>query len=111
MKFFRDLGHHLMPSAHDGVNHCAGLVTRPITITIRLNNLALLLKATNRLGEAEPLMRQAPQFLAKFSHRTGHEHPDFRITIENYEQLLTIIGLSQEAIAARVQSSIEGEPM
>jgi hypothetical protein len=33
-EIFRDLGHHLMPSAHDAVTHCAGLVTRPITITL-----------------------------------------------------------------------------
>ena len=28
-------------------------------MAIRLNNLAQLLKATNRMGEAEPLMRRA----------------------------------------------------
>ena len=29
------------------------------TVAIDLNNLALLLQATNRMGEAEPLMRRA----------------------------------------------------
>ena len=29
------------------------------TVAIRLNNLASLLQGTNRLGEAEPLMRHA----------------------------------------------------
>ena len=29
------------------------------TVAIRLNNLAMLLKDTNRMGEAEPLMRRA----------------------------------------------------
>ena len=29
------------------------------TVAIDLNNLAQLLKATNRMGEAEPLMRRA----------------------------------------------------
>src|SRR5271167_4778049 len=38
-----------------------------------LNNLALLLQATNRLAEAEPLMRRA---LEIFEKSLGPEHPD-----------------------------------
>ena len=44
-----------------------------------LNNLALLLQATNRLGEAEPLMKRALVILFKFTHETGHPHPHLRV--------------------------------
>ena len=75
-----------------------------------LNNLAVLLRATNRLAEAEPLYRQVLRILAEFGHRTGHEHPHFRTAINNYAGLLSAMGLSEDAIAARVRSAIEGEP-
>ena len=75
-----------------------------------LNNLALLLLYTDRLAEAEPLYRQVLRILAEFGHRTGHEHPHFRTAINNYAGLISEMGLSQEAIAARVRSAIEGEP-
>lgn len=39
----------------------------------RLNNLALLLQTTNRLAEAEPLMRRA---IAIFETSLGPDHPD-----------------------------------
>jgi tetratricopeptide (TPR) repeat protein len=74
-----------------------------------LNNLAGLLRATNRLAEAEPLYRQVLRILAEFGHRTGHEHPHFT-AINNYAGLISAMGLSQDAIAARVRSAIEGEP-
>src|SRR5271166_3158485 len=79
-------------------------------VAIRLNNLAELLRATNRLAEAEPLYRQVLRILAEFGHRTGHEHPHFRTAINNYAGLISAMGLSQDAIAARVRSAIEGEP-
>jgi tetratricopeptide (TPR) repeat protein len=75
-----------------------------------LNNLALLLSATNRLAEAEPPYRQVLRIFAEFEHRTGHEHPHFRTAIDNYAALLSAMGLSQDAIAARVRSAIEGKP-
>ena len=74
-----------------------------------LNNLATLLYNTNRLAEAEPLYRQMLRILAEFGHHTGHEHPHFRTAINNYAHLLSAMGLSQDAIAARVRSAIEGE--
>ena len=79
-------------------------------VAIGLNNLALLLSVTNRLAEAEPLYRQVLRILAEFGHRTGHEHPHFRTAIDNYAGLISAMGLSQDAIAARVRSAIEGEP-
>ena len=42
-------------------------------VAIRLNNLAQLLQATNRLGEAEPLMRRA---LAIDKASFGTDHPN-----------------------------------
>jgi hypothetical protein len=75
-----------------------------------LNNLALLLSNTNRLAEAEPLSWRHLRIFAKFGSRMGHEHPHFRKAINNYAGLLSEMGLSQDAIAARVRSAIEGEP-
>jgi tetratricopeptide (TPR) repeat protein len=75
-----------------------------------LNNLAELLRDTNRLAEAEPLYRQVLRILAVFGYRTGHEHPHSRTAINNYADLLAAMGLSEDAIAARVRSAIEGEP-
>ncbi len=50
-----------------------------------LNNLALLLKATNRLAEAEPLMRRA---LAIVTASLGPDHPNAKTVAENYGMLL-----------------------
>jgi CHAT domain-containing protein len=50
-----------------------------------LNNLAQLLQATNRLAEAEPLMRRA---LAIDEKSLGPEHPDVATRLNNLAQLL-----------------------
>ncbi len=50
-----------------------------------LNNLALLLQATNRLAEAEPLMRRA---LAIDEKSYGPDHPDVAIRLNNLAGLL-----------------------
>ena len=50
-----------------------------------LNNLAQLLQATNRLGEAEPLMRRA---LAIDEGSYGPDHPDVAIDLNNLAALL-----------------------
>jgi len=39
-----------------------------------LNYLAGLLQDTNRLGEAQPLMRRCLEILLAFAQMTGHEH-------------------------------------
>ena len=52
-----------------------------------LNNLAQLLKATNRLAEAEPSMRRA---LAIFADSLGPDHPSTRRR-RNLEALLAEI--------------------
>ena len=47
-----------------------------------LNNLALLLKATNRLADAEPLMRRA---LAIDEVRYGAVHPELATDLNNLD--------------------------
>ena len=50
-----------------------------------LNNLAQLLQATNRLSDAEPLMRRA---LAIDEVSFGPDHPKVAIRLNNLAQLL-----------------------
>ena len=59
-----------------------------------LNNLALLLKTTNRLEEAEPLMRRA---LAIDEASFGPEHPEVAIDFNNLAQLLKATNRLAEA--------------
>ena len=79
------------------------------TVAICLNNLALLLRATNRLGEAEPLYRRAVQILIEFQRRTGHEHPNFRVVAANYRDLLEAVGKTPEQVEAQVDELIGPE--
>ena len=53
-------------------------------VAISLNNLALLLKETNRLAEAEPMMRRALEIFAK---SLGPDHPSTQMARENLESL------------------------
>jgi tetratricopeptide (TPR) repeat protein len=64
------------------------------SVSIRLNNLAQLLKATNRLKEAEPLMRRALEINEK---SFGPEHPDVAIDLNNLAQLLQATNRLKEA--------------
>jgi hypothetical protein len=54
-------------------------------VATHLNNLAALLQATNRLGEAEPLMRRA---LAIDEASFGPEHPNVATDLNNLALLL-----------------------
>jgi tetratricopeptide (TPR) repeat protein len=54
-------------------------------VAIRLNNLAQLLRKTNRLAEAEPLMRRA---LAIDEASYGPDHPEVARGLNNLAQLL-----------------------
>ena len=54
-------------------------------VAIDLNNLATLLQATNRLAEAEPLMRRA---LAIDEQSYGAEHPAVALLLNNLAALL-----------------------
>ena len=59
-----------------------------------LNNLAQLLQDTNRLEEAEPLMRRA---LAIDEKSYGPEHPNVAIRLNNLAQLLQATNRLEEA--------------
>ena len=65
-----------------------------------LSNLAQLLKATNRLGEAEPLMRRPGVIFLRFQRDTGHSHPHREAALNNYAMLLKEMGRSEAEIAA-----------
>jgi hypothetical protein len=68
------------------------------TVAIRLNNLAALLYATNRLAEAESLARRGVQILIEFQRQTGHEHPSLRAGLANYRGLLESMGKTPDQI-------------
>jgi hypothetical protein len=67
-------------------------------VAINLNNLAQLLQATNRLSEAEPLMRRAFEI---FLSSLGAHHPNTVKVRDNYISLLESIGCSAEEIKSR----------
>jgi hypothetical protein len=73
------------------------------TVARDLNNLAQLLKATNRPGEAEPLSRRCLEILLGFTRSTGREHPHLRAAIENYRGLLQVMGQGEAEIEARLE--------
>ena len=54
------------------------------TVAIYLHNLAALLHDTNRIEEAEPLLRRSLEILDAFRRQTGHEHSDFRRVKANF---------------------------
>ena len=59
-----------------------------------LNNLAMLLQATNRLAEAEPLMRRA---LTIGEKSFGPDHPDVATALNNLAMLLQATNRLSEA--------------
>jgi hypothetical protein len=59
-----------------------------------LNNLAQLLKATNRLAEAEPLMRRVVEI---FELSYGKDHPNVAIGLNNLALLLQATNRLAEA--------------
>jgi len=75
------------------IDEAAYGATHP-SVATRLNNLASLLRDTNRLGEAEPLFRRMVSILKHFNDSTGHEHPHWRAALANYIGLLQAMGLS-----------------
>jgi len=69
-----------------------------------------LLEDTNRLGEAEPLMRRALALAVDFHRRTGHQDPSLNLRTENYRQLLATLGRSETEIDAAVRQVLDGTP-
>ena len=75
------------------IDEAAYGATHPRVAT-RLNNLAVLLRATNRLGEAEPLYRRA---LAIDEAAYGATHPDVATDLNNLAELLRATNRLEEA--------------
>jgi hypothetical protein len=73
-------------------------------VAIRLNNLAGLLQDTNRLSEAEDLSRRCVVIHLKFTHLTGHLHPNLRAVFRNYLSLAAKMALSQNEIGERIRA-------
>jgi len=63
-------------------------------VAIRLNNLAGLLQATNRLQEAEPLMERVVEL---FESAYGKDHPNVATSINNLALLFQATNRRQEA--------------
>ena len=68
-----------------------------------MNNLALALKDTNRLAEAEPLYRRALEIFLKFTRATGHPHPHLMDAANNYAGLLIEMGVPRAEADERVK--------
>ncbi|MEM7315120.1 MAG: hypothetical protein AAF497_18395, partial [Planctomycetota bacterium] len=66
-------------------------------------NLARLLQVTDRLPEADPLSRRQLEILTLFGRSTGHAHPHFRATEQNYTGILQALETSQDEIAQRLE--------
>lgn len=62
-----------------------------------------MLQATNRLAEAEPLMRRMVEIFFKFTRATGHPHPNLQDAVNNYAGLLQEMGRSREQILASLR--------
>ncbi len=71
-------------------------------MAIRLNNLAHLLQATNRLEEAEPLMQRGIEILLIFLSKTGHPHPNFNTGMQNYRLLLQEMQYTPEQVEKKM---------
>jgi len=63
-------------------------------VAIRLNNLALVYKATNRLKEAEPLYKRVADI---FEKSLGPEHPNVATALNNLAQLYQATNRLKEA--------------
>jgi tetratricopeptide (TPR) repeat protein len=67
-----------------------------------LNNLAQFLQVTNRLAEAEPLMRRALTILIRATAATGLEHQDLRGMWANYLRLLRAMKTEEPDLAEKL---------
>ncbi len=74
-------------------------------VTVHLNNLAALLQATNRLTEAEPLMRRHFEIFLKFTQATWHPH--LQAAVGNYARLLQAMGMNDSKVHERLNDLLE----
>jgi hypothetical protein len=75
------------------------------TVASDLNNLAQLLKDTNRLKEAEPLMRRALVILLKFTRASGQPHPRVSDALANYTSLMETLSLTPEQVDLNLEEA------
>jgi hypothetical protein len=68
------------------------------SVATDLGNLAQLLHDTNRLEEAEPMMRRALTIFLKFTKWTGHLHPHLNIAFRIYLGILEAMSFGGEEI-------------
>lgn len=73
------------------------------TVAIHLNNLAQLLRDTNRLAEAEPLSRRHLIIFLDFTRSTRHTHPHLHAALNNYAGILAALGHSKAEIDTQIQ--------
>jgi tetratricopeptide (TPR) repeat protein len=64
-------------------------------VAIRLYNLAHALATGGRFIEAQPIMARAVETFQRCSEVAGHEHPYLCSAMENYQELLEVVRLSQ----------------
>ena len=76
------------------LDHAADAKYEPLPLAVLLNKSALLLHATGRYGEAEPLYRRA---LVIREQALGPAHPDVASSLNNLAELLRATGRSGEA--------------
>ena len=73
-------------------------------VAMGLNNLALLLHATNRLEEAEPLMCRAVTIFLKLGKASGHAHFFLLSAINNYAQILLAMKRSYMDVVSQLNA-------
>ena len=61
-----------------------------------------MLQVTNRLAEAEPLMRRHVAIFLDFERATGHPHPHRDAALNNYAVLLKAMGKTDAEIRAAI---------
>jgi tetratricopeptide (TPR) repeat protein len=74
---------------------------------IRLNNLANLLGVTNRISEAKLLSCRHLEILLAFTAQTGHQHPELRLGLNNYFQILLEAGGEEAHAHAEIDALLE----
>jgi hypothetical protein len=80
-------------------------------VATALHNLARLLNATNRLAEAEPLMRRHVEIFLKFTAATGQPHPHLQAALGNYADLLQAMGRSDAEVRQELTDLLEEHGM
>ena len=74
-----------------------------------LNNLVLLLQATNRFEEAEPLAWRILEIFTAYGKAKGHEYPHMQAALSNYFCLLQEMGLSEDQARAKIHAKLRGD--